>query len=91
MQVGNWTEDHGLGLLDSSLLKPPGKNKYKIVVVPTVSWFMTSTVGSKLTFFFIIFVTVLSIWLKKALESGKVQVQVQKLLFWKKLYVNVHV
>nr|XP_022344463.1 ionotropic receptor 25a-like isoform X2 [Crassostrea virginica]XP_022344464.1 ionotropic receptor 25a-like isoform X2 [Crassostrea virginica] len=33
--VGNWTEDHGLGLLDSSLLKPPGKNKYKIVVVPT--------------------------------------------------------
>ena len=54
MQVGNWTEDHGLGLLDSSLLKPPGKNKYKIVVVPTVSWFMTSTVGSKRTFFLIL-------------------------------------
>lgn len=89
MQVGNWTEDHGLGLLDSSLLKPPGKNKYKIVVVPTVSWFMTSTVGSKLTFFYnsenIIFVTMLSIWLMKASESEKVQVQVQKLSFWKKI------
>ncbi|XP_061180495.1 ionotropic receptor 25a-like [Saccostrea echinata] len=33
--LGNWTEEMGLRLFDSSLLKPPGKKKYKIVVVPT--------------------------------------------------------
>lgn len=33
--IGNWTAERGLSLLDTSLLKPPGKKKYKIVVVPS--------------------------------------------------------
>ncbi|XP_048747821.2 ionotropic receptor 25a-like isoform X2 [Ostrea edulis] len=35
LTIGNWTEEKGLGLYEPSLLKPPGKKKYKIVVVPS--------------------------------------------------------